>query len=181
MLKANVGLSRKISRDYQSTGYTLNIEGEIAATPDDHEGVLGRIKELYSWAEEALAVEIDRDQGEQAMGRRDDEPTPPVAGKPNGAKPNERPPADPNPPQRRGNGAAGGNGSGDDSVTNKQVQFVFTLAKRQRLSNAQLETQIEQVVGRRVRVYDLSKREAGRVIDALNQDNPGNSRTAPRA
>ena len=40
MLRANVGLSRKFSRDYQSTGYTVNIDGEIAFLPDDAEGVL---------------------------------------------------------------------------------------------------------------------------------------------
>ena len=40
MLRANVGLSRKVSRDYQSTGYTVNIDGEIPFLPDDAEGVL---------------------------------------------------------------------------------------------------------------------------------------------
>ncbi len=174
MLKANVGLSRKITRDYNSTGYNVNLEGEITAALDDHEGILGRIKELFSLAEEALAVEIDRDQGEQAIGRRDDEPAPPSAGKPNGSAANE-----PNPPsQQRGNGAPSGANSGDDAVTNKQVQFVFNLAKRHRLSTAQLESQIEQILGRRARVYDLTKREAGRLIDALTQDDKSNNRSA---
>jgi hypothetical protein len=50
---------------------------------------------------------------------------------------------------------------------------LFNLAKRQRLSNTQLENQIEQTVGRRARVYDLTKREAGRLIDALNREANG--------
>ena len=70
----------------------------------------------------------------------------------------------------RGNGAPNNTSAGPDAVTSKQVQFVFNLAKRHRLSNAQLEAQIEQIVGRRARVYDLTKREAGRLIDALTQD-----------
>ncbi len=73
MLKANVGLSRKISRDYQSTGYSVNLEGEILVPPDDPEAVLVRVQELFHLAQEALNQEIDRDQGEQAIGRHDEE------------------------------------------------------------------------------------------------------------
>ncbi len=72
MLKAVVTLNRKITRDYNSIGYGVSVEGEIPATPDDHDGVLGRIKELFGLAEEALAQEIDRDQSEDAIGQRDE-------------------------------------------------------------------------------------------------------------
>lgn len=171
MLKANVGLSRKLTRDYNSTGYAVNIEGEILATPGDPEAVLGRIKELFSLAQEALAVEIDRDQGEQNIASHDEEPAKPATNGP--ANPEPSPPS-----PKRGNGAPAGNKSGDDPVTNKQVQFVFNLAKRHRLSAVQLESEIEQIVGRRSRVYDLTKREAGQVIDALNQGGDGNGRSA---
>ena len=44
MLKANVGLSRKLSENYQSTGFSLNLEGEINATLDDPESVIERVK-----------------------------------------------------------------------------------------------------------------------------------------
>lgn len=166
MLKAVVGLSRKITRDYNSTGYSVNIEGEIVATPDDHEGVLGRVKELFALAEEALAVEIDRDQGEDSIGRRDEQRPQPAPATTNGTNGkagtqhrHEQPPS---------NGQAS-----EDKITDKQVKFVFNLAKRQRLSNTQLENQIEQTIGRRARVYDLSKREAGRLIDALNRESNG--------
>jgi len=76
MLKANVGLSRKITRDFNSSGFTVNLEGEIAARPDDAEGVLEKVSELFHLAEEALAQELDRDQGEQAVGRREEHPEP---------------------------------------------------------------------------------------------------------
>lgn len=35
MLKVNVGLSRKLSRDYNSTGFSLNLDGELCAGMDD--------------------------------------------------------------------------------------------------------------------------------------------------
>lgn len=37
MLKVNVGLSRKVSRDYNSTGFSVNLEGEVCAPLDDPE------------------------------------------------------------------------------------------------------------------------------------------------
>ena len=176
MLKAVVTLNRKITRDYNSTGYGVSIEGEIAATPDDHEGVLGRVKELFALAEEALAIEIDRDQGEDAIGRRDERPTKPAPAHTNANGTN----GPVNQPRRNdqptGNGQPTSNGQPtEDKITDKQTKFVFNLAKRQRLSNTQLESEIERVVGRRARVYDLTKREAGRVIDALNKEGSGAS------
>ena len=44
----------------------------------------GQIQELFLIAEEALNVEIDRDQGEQAIGRRDEEPPTPQRNGANG-------------------------------------------------------------------------------------------------
>jgi len=29
MLRVNVGLSRKLSKDYNSTGYSVNLDGEV--------------------------------------------------------------------------------------------------------------------------------------------------------
>lgn len=29
MLRVNVGLSRKLTRDYNSTGFSINVEGEV--------------------------------------------------------------------------------------------------------------------------------------------------------
>lgn len=164
MLKANIGLSRKITRDYNSTGYSVNIEGEILAPTDDHEGVLGRIKELFGLAEEALNVEIDRDQGEDAIGRRDEERSAPPPSRHDAGNG----PSPPSQPRRNGQPSVNSQ-SGDNKITDKQVKYLFMLAKRQRLSNSQLETEVEQIVGRQARVYDLSKKEAGRVIDALTQ------------
>ena len=181
MLRANVGLSRKVSRDYQSTGYTVNIDGEIPFSPDDAEGVLEKVRELFDLAQEALNREIDRDLGEMAIGRRDEEPpTPPMNGK-NGhangysrtanATPTTAVPATTNSAETNGNG--NGKHSGNEEVaTNKQVQFILTMGKRFKLSTPQLENRIVQIVGRKCGVYELTKKEAGRVLDQLTNCQP---------
>ena len=60
MLKVNVGLSRKLSRDFNSTGYSVNLEGEVANPVDDPEGVIEKIREYYDLAEEALRDQVER-------------------------------------------------------------------------------------------------------------------------
>jgi len=168
MFKANVGLSRKITRDYNSTGYTVNVEGEITAPLDQPAAVLQQIKGLFKLAEDALAQEIDRDQGQDAQGRRDEEPRRPEG---NGAAParqsqsaeRTQPPAN-----RSGNGQP-------EPASDKQVRYLQSLAKRQKMSPAQLEDQIARVLGNRLTLNGLTKKEAGRVIDSLT-DAPATDR-----
>lgn len=62
MLKVNVGISRKVSRDYNSTGFSINLEGEVTAPIDDAEGVIEQIRRLYDTADEALRDQIERHQ-----------------------------------------------------------------------------------------------------------------------
>jgi hypothetical protein len=179
MLRANVGLSRKVSRDYQSTGYTVNLDGEIPFSPDDAEGVLEKVRELFDLAQEAMNREIDRDQGEMAIGRRDEEPPTPSTDGKNGhtnghyrtvnTTPTNTVPVTANGSETNGNG--NGKHPGNEEVaTNKQVQFVLTMGKRFKLSTPQLESRIVQIVGRKCGVYELTKKEAGRVLDQLTNN-----------
>ncbi len=172
MLRANVGVSKKMSKDYNSRGFTLNLEGEIQATLDDPEVVIERIKELYSVAEEALdrqvaeAGEIDSFASRDA----DDQPRHPSHGPSNGSLDGEASPPSGNGHQ---NGIPGGSG---EPASNKQVAYLQTLAKRQKLFGARLEGFFEEVIGRRCSPYDLTKKEAGAVIDALNPEAAGDNR-----
>ena len=186
MLKANVGLSRKITRDYNSTGYSVNLDGEIPFSVDDPEAITVKIKELFSLAQEALAVEISRDQGEDAIGRRDEErPQPKPANNGNGHvdRPNngngnghvDRPTNPPAPRSTPSNGTGTQNRQ-EEGATNKQVQFMLTMGKRLKLSTPQLENKIAEIIGRRCGVYDLTKKEAGAVINALNPEEAGDNR-----
>jgi hypothetical protein len=185
MLKANVGLSRKVSENYNSTGFSLNLEGEIHATLDDPEAVIERIRELYDLADEALQRQVKTHTGDSALASRDADPQPSQNGHSNG-----RPAPESNGHAARNghrdekpqNGEAARNGHHDEkpqngeAASNKQVAYLQTLAKRQRLFGAKLEGFIEEVIGRSCSPYDLSKKEAGAVIDALNPETSGDNR-----
>jgi hypothetical protein len=174
MLRVNVGLSRKLSKDYNSTGYSINLEGELTAPVSDPEGVVEQVKELYDLAEEALNVQVERSQSIDAIASHDAQP-----------QEQRRPAVD-------GNGRQGprqeqrqeaprsqaGNGREQEPATNKQLQYLQGIAKRQKLSTAQLEKKIAEILGRPVGVYDLSKQAAGVVIDALTSGTSANGRRA---
>jgi hypothetical protein len=163
MLKANVGLSRKLSKDYNSTGFSLNLDGEINATLDDPEAVIERIRELYNVAEEALQRQIDEHQNISAVAAREADPqSEPSHGRSNGSG---------NGHSALRNGHQNGKSGGGDPASNKQVQFLQTLAKREKLYGQKLEGLIEEITGRRCTPYDLTKGEAGQVIDHLNAEN----------
>jgi len=171
MLKANVGLSRKWSKDFNSTGFSLNLEGEINAALDDPEAVIERIKELYSVAEEALDRQVSECQEIEAIARRDQDQS-----RSNGAgHPDPRPAPGPN-VHAPGDGPEDLQPLKGEPATNKQVAFLLTLAKRARLQGPGLEARIEEVIGRRCSPYDLLKKEAGAVIEALNPEGPEKDR-----
>ena len=163
MLRVNVGLSRKLSKDYNSTGYSVNIDGEITALPSDAEAVVEQVKELFDLAEEALDQQVQRSRSIDAIaGHQQESRQPRSAGRDgNGsARPNR---GTPRQSQQPGNG----NGREEHPATNKQIQYLLSIGKRQRLSTPQLEGKIEEILGRPVGVYDLSKQAAGVVIDSL--------------
>jgi hypothetical protein len=174
MLKVNVGLSRKLSRDYNSTGFSLNLEGEVCFGPDDPERAIEKIKELYDLAEEALNQQIERHTGETAIAGRDEEPPSQRNGLTEGrhlaGAANDQ-----NGTPRGSNGDRPQGTPPAEAATNKQVQYLLNIGKRQGLTPQQLETRIERMFGRQVGVYQLTKREAGEIIDSLNQGGNGAS------
>lgn len=170
MLKANVGLSRKVSANYNSDGFSVNLEGEIFATRDDPEAVIERIKELFDLAEEALGQQVDRHQSDSAIASRDADPQPGNYGHPN---PRPAPEANGHSPR---NGHREEKPQAGEPASNKQVAFLQNLAKRQKLFGAKLEHFIDEVIGRSCSPYDLTKKEAGAVIDALNPEAAENNR-----
>ena len=162
MLKVNVGLSRKLSRDYNSTGFSVNLEGEITAAAGDSDAIIEQVKELFDLAEESLDQQVERTRSINAQASHDAEP--------------ERPGH--NGQCRTGYAgnrhAANGHSSRtqhDDRpaepATNKQIQYLLSIGKRQRLSTNQLEQQVQGILRREVGIYDLTKREAAQAIDAL--------------
>ena len=198
MLRVNVGLSRKLSKDYNSTGFSVNLDGEITAPPSDAEGVIEQVKELFDLAEEALSQQIERSQSESAIASHDEEPRQPVQDHQDGTSANganaagegqarktqpanngnghngsngSQPPKNSQPPQN-------GNGQEEQPATNKQIQYLLGIGKRQKLSTVQLEKKIAKILGRQVGVYDLTKQAAGVVIDALTNGASANGTRA---
>ena len=61
-------------------------------------------------------------------------------------------------------------------ASNKQIQFLLTLGKREGLTKLQLEQRPKSILGRNTDLYDLTRREAGQVIDQFmpaNGKKPG--------
>ncbi len=196
MLRVNVGMSRKVSKDFNSTGFSINLEGDVTVSLDDPPKVVEKIKELYDFAEETLSLQIERYESESAIASHDqDLNSKPQASKNHvqsdstvsrtqqstqaSFKPETRFSAntqvnatstttqhDSN--SRTSYGSSSHSGS-DAMATNKQLQFMMSLGKRQGMNQAQLEERIAEMLGKRVPIYDLSKREANVVITELNE------------
>ncbi len=155
MFKVNCGLSRKLSKDYQSTGYSVNIEGEITAPAWDPNAVVEQVKEIFDLTQTALDAQIARSQSDSAIAAHDEQPRQDG----NGRQPTAE--------NGRRVSASNGNGHKDDAATDKQLQYLLSIGNRLKLSTAALETAFEQILGERVGLYDLTKKQAGIVIDAL--------------
>lgn len=167
MLKINVGLGKKLTRDYNSTGYSVNLEGEITAPVSDPEAVIEQVKEVFDLAEAALDAQIERSQGTPPAAVHDEESR--AASNSGNSR---QAPADNGQRPTPSNG--NGNGRKDEPVTNKQIQFLLSIGKRMRLTTAALEKEVSDIVGTEVGLYDLTKRQAAKVLDQLTNSTPIN-------
>jgi hypothetical protein len=174
MLRVNVGLSRKLSRDYNSTGFSVNLDAEITAPISDPEGVMEQVKELFDLTEEALNLQVERSQSIDAIAGHDAQPQDQRRLTANGNGNGRQRPSQEQ--RQEAPQSQGGNGREQEPATNKQLQYLQGIAKRQKLSSAQLEKKIAEILGRPVGVYDLSKQAAGVVIDALTNGASANGR-----
>jgi hypothetical protein len=176
MLRVNVGMSRKLSKDYNSTGFSVNLDGEVSVGLDDPEAVVEKIKEFYDLAEESLAQQIERYEGDSAIASRDETPRAPA---PETTAANDR-------IRQSSTGYGNGNsrnGNGHRQAqapappaTNKQIQFLLNLAKREGLTTPQLENRVAEVLGHETGLYDLTKQEAGAVLDSFTEGSGSRSR-----
>jgi hypothetical protein len=66
-----------------------------------------------------------------------------------------------------------------EPATNKQIQYLLSIGKRQRLSTNQLEQQVKEILRCEVGLYDLNKREAAQAIDVLT-GSAANGKTSSR-
>ncbi|HWL10213.1 MAG TPA: hypothetical protein VNQ76_17540 [Planctomicrobium sp.] len=179
MLKVNVGLSKKLSRDFNSTGFSLNLEGELSVPLDDPEGMIERIKEFYDLAEEALNQQIERATNsnmpsvsveESRRSSAMNSPSTRTESSPQKTNGQE------SPRFSRTNGNLNGNHNETIPATNKQIQFLLTIGKREGMSKLQLEERMTSLIGRQTDLYSLTKQEAGLVLDHLTEGTKSQSR-----
>ena len=162
MLKVNIGLSRKLTRDFNSHGFAINLEGEIGIDLQDVERVVDKIQELYDLGEEALLRQIERYDSDSAIASHDGPPALPhgrplPVERPNGTASTEStPPATTQAP--------------GEPATNKQIQFLLSLGKRLGLTKPQLEGRLAELLDKPCGVYELTKRDAGMVLNALTEE-----------
>lgn len=149
-LSVNVGLSKKASRDYQSTGVSINVTAELdqslLAKPAE---LQAQIDALYAQAETAIARQVNAYAGDTAPVR------PPARG--NGYHPHGAPPARAHPDVPH-----------MTPMTASQRRAIAAIARRANLDPDQ-ESQVLHGVG----VENLTIRQASDLIDHLKDQAPG--------
>jgi len=134
MLRVTVGKSRKLSQDYNSTGFSIAVDGEITAPLDSPEQILEQVQILHDLASESLQDQVDRliqgDDGSQST------PAQSMASRRGEAKVNT---PQHQPRQQPQNGSSPANAV---AATDKQVQYLLNLGKQKGFSKS---------------VYELSK------------------------
>ena len=169
-LSINVGLSRKASKDYQSTGTSINIVAELDATllakPEEMQR---QIDGLFQQAQDAIdrnaaAPEPSaRDTGHdrrRSVGRDHN-------GDREGARDTGRHGRNGN-AAHNGNGSRHGNGNGG-SMTDSQRRAILAIAKR---ANADVDYECREILG--AEFDDLTLRQASELIDHLKGTQPTN-------
>ncbi len=119
-LKLNVGLSRKVTEDYNSRGFSLNIEGELPAdTMTDPQTLAGKVQQMFQLADDLLEQQV-----QEAIGATRDRSR-------GGGRENGRSNGHPYRNGRtRGNGYGKQHRNGDRLITQAQTKAVQNMAKR---------------------------------------------------
>jgi len=144
-LSINVGLSRKASQDFQSTGVSINVTAEL------DQSLLARPEELQQQIAGLYA------QAEHALDRQAGAPGPP----------DTRPPRENAHYGRNGHGTAGRSNGNGGGMTDSQRRAIFAIARDARVDPAY---ESEQMIG--APLDQLNVRQASDLIDHLKSMAP---------
>jgi hypothetical protein len=159
MLKAQVGLSRKISHNYNSSGYTVSLEAEVGASLDQPDAVREQIDRLFELAEQALQEEISRDRRVPKDFRQKADST--ASGDAVSSNLEAQPFASPSTIPRASPDA------NPHLATSRQLLCIRTLGDRRGWSTAQIEEFIAEILSVPRKVSELDKKEASKIIQEL--------------
>ncbi|MCL2641556.1 MAG: hypothetical protein FWD53_11970 [Phycisphaerales bacterium] len=169
MLKINVGLSRKVSQDFQSKGFSLNIESELLSEIINDQNTLSdSVNNLFAVANQLLDEQIQNDAGNQATIGARRIPASTYGRSPNG---HTRQPVRTNGYRQNGsNGHNGhtptptnGNAGGERLLTQAQTRAITNMAKKLNQDPDQYTQDLFGVA----RVGELTIKQASEAIDAL--------------
>ncbi|MCL2648363.1 MAG: hypothetical protein FWD61_15360 [Phycisphaerales bacterium] len=150
-LSINVGLSRKASKDYQSTGYSINVTAELDQSLLAKPGELqAQIDGLYAQAEDAINRQVKTRAAETGTVNGESHYRSPVNG--NGYV--------------NGNGRATSNHNGG-GVTKSQARAIESIADRAGLDPTQ---EAHDLFG--VSLDELTIKQASELIDHLKSQAP---------
>jgi len=140
LLKLNIGVNRKVQGEepYSSKGFSCNLEVELAdGLLNDAQALRAKVEELFAEARHAVEAQINGGPAGQAD------------------RGSSRPPASPP------------GGDGDPPATNKQIQYLLSLGRRNHgMSLQELQDYCNRAVGQGD-IYSLTRTQCSRVIDAL--------------
>ena len=160
MLRVTVGKSRKLSQDFNSTGFSVTFDGEITgASLDSPEQVIAQVQILHDLASASLQDQVDRLTDSD---HRNCQASAPTSTTVQPTKTNDR-------PSDRSRWPQNGSRATEVAATNKQVQYLLNLGKQKGFSKVDLEARVaKQLNFDSVKsVYELSKSEATSAIDLI--------------
>ena len=159
MLRVTVGKSRKLSEDYNSTGFSISIDGEITAALDSPEQIIAQVQVLHDLATESLQDQVDRLKNTDLGTRHTADTT--VSG--------SQPPRTNGQTNGRSRFPKNGSQATEVAATTKQVQYLLNLGKQNGFSKVDLEARVAKELNfNSVKsVYELSKSEATSAIDLI--------------
>lgn len=180
MVIVKVSLSRKLTRDFNSTGFGLDIQSELPSqTVEDPQAMAQATEHLFQLANDLLEVEVAKAQGAEQPPQAQASPSP-TADRNGSGNGHAR-------PQAQGNGkanATGGNGTyrngngnsartaprangngGNRPITEAQVRAATNMARKAKVD---VDDFAAQNFNRGLR--ELTLREASELIDQLKNE-----------
>ncbi len=163
-IKVNVGLSRKMSQDYNSRGFSLNIEAELPATAINDPSVLAEtVNHVFQLADDLLEEQIKNAGANNGHAKKpqrsitpDQESTTTDSSTRTMRKPNG---------QRSHNGGNGNSPGQLRGITDAQIRAIGNMAKR---LDVDADQWAETEYG--VPVRNLALKQASAFIDTLKQE-----------
>ncbi len=168
----------KAHPNYDSTGFSVNIEGEVLATLDNPEAVLRRIQELYDVAEESLIDQLKRHSEDFDRSTTRKPHSHSIAANESVSGAHLQGPSSSNADSSNGDHHRKHSDDRVEQASNKQIQYLLSLGKRRGLGKSQIEEDIAELLGYSTDIYSLSKADACRVLDHYTKQANGRSRAA---